>query len=79
VTATKTLTSERFNVAKRKPSKEPTPEPAKVVIYLEVDPYLKTQLERFAKLHNRKLTGECVTALQEYLAKLGAWPPPEQN
>jgi hypothetical protein len=41
----------------------------KAVIYLEVPPALKEDMDRLARLHNRRLTGECIQALQEYLAR----------
>jgi hypothetical protein len=63
---------------KRKSPRAVAPAP-KVVIYVEVDPALKEQFERYAKLHNRKLTGEVTQALQEYLAKLGPAPEPGSN
>src|SRR5947209_5165449 len=54
----------------------PPPPPVVAVIYLEVDPEMKSLMERLAKRHNRRLTGECNQALQEYLAKHGSpWPP----
>ncbi len=51
-----------------KPTKS-APAPEKVVIYIEVDSSLKQTMERLAKQHNRKLTGECVQAFQDYIAK----------
>jgi hypothetical protein len=49
--------------------------PEKAVIYVEVPPGLKEDMERLAAAHNRKLTGEVIQALQEYLAKHRAGPP----
>jgi hypothetical protein len=56
----------------------PDPAPEKVVLYVEVDKYIKMHLEQLAKRHNRKLTGEVVQSFQEYLAKFQLWPPPEE-
>jgi hypothetical protein len=49
----------------------------KSVIYLEVPPQVKEIMERLAREHNRKLTGECIQALQDYMARYEAWPPKE--
>jgi hypothetical protein len=46
----------------------------KVVIYVETPPYIKAQMEELASLHNRRLTGEVIQALQEYLEKYDRWP-----
>jgi hypothetical protein len=50
--------------------------PDRAVIYLEVPPVLKELMEGLAREHNRKLTGECIQAMQEYLARYNLWPPP---
>jgi predicted transcriptional regulator len=42
---------------------------AKSVIYLEVPTALKQRMEQLAEQHNRRLTGECIQALQEYVAR----------
>lgn len=47
----------------------------KAVIYLEVPPVIKELMEGLAREHNRRLTGECIQALQEYLARHELWPP----
>jgi hypothetical protein len=54
------------------------PEPEKVVLYVEVDRRIKELMEEAAKEHNRRLTGEVVQALQDYLAALKKWPPAAQ-
>jgi hypothetical protein len=41
----------------------------KVVLYVEVPPDVKAEMERLAELHNRRLAGEVTTALQEYIAR----------
>jgi len=49
---------------------EPKPAPKPVVIYIELPPekaFLKAELERLGRRHNRKLTGECIQALEEYI------------
>lgn len=53
-----------------------------VVIYLELPEHLaalKSVMERLGRLHNRKLTGECLQALQEYAQRHGAWPASDQQ
>jgi hypothetical protein len=40
----------------------------KAVIYVEVDPAIKGAMERLATEHDRKLTGEVVVALKQYIA-----------
>jgi hypothetical protein len=65
-------------MAKKKPGrpKSPAPVPDTAVIYVEAPPYIKAQMMALAVEHNRKLTGEVIQALQEYLAKYDRWPPP---
>jgi hypothetical protein len=41
----------------------------KVALFTEVPPQLKAEMERLAELHNRSVTGEVITALQEYIAR----------
>jgi hypothetical protein len=41
----------------------------KVVLYVEVPPKVKQEMERLAERHNRRLAGEVTTALQEYIAR----------
>jgi hypothetical protein len=41
----------------------------KVVIFIEAPAGLKEDMERLATEHNRSLTGECVTALQEWVRR----------
>jgi hypothetical protein len=66
------------DVSRKKPTPVPTPDqPEKAVIYLEVPPAVKTLMEGLAREHNRRLTGECIQALQEYLARHKLWPPPQ--
>jgi hypothetical protein len=56
-------------MAKKQPKKgQSAPEP-KAVIYVEVPPALKGRMEELAAAHNRKLTGEVITALQEYIRR----------
>jgi hypothetical protein len=50
---------------KTKPS-EPPPE-EKAVLYIEAPASLKRDMELLARQHNRKLTGEVIQALQEYV------------
>jgi hypothetical protein len=50
-------------------------EGAKAVLYVELPAVIKGRLEELAAEHNRKLTGEVIQALQEYLEKYGRWPP----
>jgi hypothetical protein len=65
-------------VSKKKPSPGRGPV-ERAVIYLEVDPRLKALMERLAADHDRRLTGECVQALKEYLARHQLWPPGEKG
>jgi hypothetical protein len=56
----------------KKPKPAKAQAQAKPVIYVELAPhleYIKTRLEGLARAHNRKLSGEVVQALQEYLAR----------
>jgi hypothetical protein len=56
-------------MAKKQPKKgQGAPEP-KAVIYVEAPVSLKERMEALAALHNRKLTGEVITALQEYIRR----------
>ena len=41
----------------------------KVALYCEVPPKVKAEMERLAERHNRSLSGEVITALQEYIAR----------
>jgi hypothetical protein len=41
----------------------------KVALYVEIPPDLKAAIEKLADEHNRKLSGEVVTALQRYVAQ----------
>jgi hypothetical protein len=41
----------------------------KVILFTEVMPEVKEEMERLAKLHDRSVTGEVVTALKEYIAR----------
>lgn len=65
-------------VGKKKPSSG-RGSAGKAVIYLEVDPALKGLMEELAREQNRRLTGQCIQALQEHLAKHGRWPPSEEK
>jgi hypothetical protein len=40
----------------------------KAVIYVEVDTVIKAAMEQLAAQHDRKLTGEVVVALKQYIA-----------
>lgn len=64
---------------KRPTKKRPEEDPDKVVLYTEVPPYIKEQMEELAAEHDRKLTGEVIQALKEYLAKHSRWPRPEEE
>jgi hypothetical protein len=49
-----------------------------VVIYLQLPPNkakLKQVIEQLALDHNRKLTGECIQALEEWAKLHKVWPP----
>lgn len=50
-------------------------DPTKAVIYAEVEKPLKAAVVRAAQVHNRKMVGEVIQALQEYLVRHGMWPP----
>jgi hypothetical protein len=50
----------------KKKKKQPV---VKEVLYLEVDPRLKRELERLAELHLRSVTGEATLALRRYVAE----------
>ena len=41
----------------------------KVTLYCEVPPQVKKAMEGLAGEHNRSLSGEVITALQEYIAR----------
>jgi predicted transcriptional regulator len=41
----------------------------KVALYVEVPPAVKAAMERLAEQHNRSVSGEVITALQEYIAR----------
>lgn len=50
------------------------------VIYIELPPgfeHIKELMDNLARRHHRKLTGECLQALQEYLSRHELWPPKE--
>ena len=57
---------------KKKPGPSPGQTPGKRTFYVELPPHqehLKADMEVLARLHNRKLTGEVITALQEYIRR----------
>jgi hypothetical protein len=64
-------------MAKKKPSAaKASPKDSPVVIYLELPSEkkeLKAVMERLAGQHNRKLTGECIQALEDYARAHGLW------
>jgi hypothetical protein len=51
----------------------------KVVIYVEVDPALKAAMEALAGRHERKLTGEVVVALRQYIASQASETDPPRD
>jgi hypothetical protein len=42
-------------------------DPEKVVIYIEVAPWIKQAMEEIAAEHDRSLTGEATVALKQYI------------
>jgi hypothetical protein len=51
------------------PKSNKPPDTKKAVIYVEVPLALKERMEGLAKDHERKLTGEVIVALREYVAR----------
>jgi hypothetical protein len=49
------------------------------VIYAEVPAAMKAAMVALSRKHNRKLVGEVKQALEEYLRKHKAWPPPNAD
>ena len=56
--------------------KNPDP-PPKAVLHIEVPPELKAALQASATANHRKLTGEIIAVLEDYLRRAGLWPPPD--
>ena len=43
--------------------------PTIVVLHIEIPAEVKSTMQRLAKLHERKMTGECLTAFKDYIAR----------
>ena len=41
----------------------------KVAMYVEVPPDVKAAMDELARRHNRSMSGEVITALQQYIAR----------
>jgi hypothetical protein len=57
---------------KKKPGQTPGQTPGKRTFYVELPAHLahlKADMEVLARLHNRKLTGEVIQAIQEYVTR----------
>lgn len=65
--------------AKQRPSGKPTRPRRGKVLNVEIDPALRAALDNLCEKSRRDIKVEVSVALEEYLGKLGYWPPPPSS